>query len=44
MYTSIMVDFICIGLLELWGMPVERELQNEKVLPKVVFEPCTFRL
>ena len=33
-----MVDFICIGLLDLWG---ER---TENILPKVGYEPDTFRL
>ena len=38
-----MVEFICMGLLD----PVRsanRELQNEKFLPTVGFEPGTFRL
>ena len=39
-----MVDFICIGLLELCGSRVERELQNVKFLPIVGFEPGTSRL
>ena len=34
-----MVDFIYKGLLELRGAWVERELQNEKFLPTVGFEP-----
>ena len=35
----VIVDFICIckGLSEVWGMQVERELQNEKFFPTVVF-------
>ena len=40
----VMVDFICKGQLEVWRMRVEWELQNEKVLPTVGFEPGTFRL
>ena len=39
-----MVDFICMGLLELCGSRVERELQNVKFLPTVGFEPGTSRL
>ena len=39
-----MVDFIRMGLLELWRSPVERELQNVKFLPTVGFEPVTFRI
>ena len=39
-----MVDFICKGFLELIGTKVERELQNQKFLPTVGFEPGTFRL
>ena len=39
-----MVDFIRMGLLELCGSRVERELQNIKFLPTVGFEPGTFRL
>ena len=39
-----MVDFIYIGLLELCGSRVERELQNVKFLPTMGFEPGTFRL
>ena len=39
-----MVDFICKGYPELSGTRVERELQNEKFLPTVGFEPGTFRL
>ena len=38
-----MVDFICMGLLELWGLRVERKLQNEKFLPTVGFKPGIFR-
>ena len=34
-----MVNFIHMGLLELWGSRVDRELQNEKFLPTVGFEP-----
>ena len=40
----VLVDFICKGYLELIGTRVERELQNEKFLPTVEFEPGTFRL
>ena len=39
-----MVDFIRMGLLELCGSRVERELQNVKFLPTVGFEPGTSRL
>ena len=39
-----MVDFICKGYLELPGTRVERELQNEKFLPNVGFEPGIFCL
>ena len=39
-----MVDFIRMGLLELCGSRVERELQNVKFLPIVGFEPGTSRL
>ena len=38
------VDFIFQGYLELSGTRVKRELQNEKFLPIVGFEPGTFRL
>ena len=38
-----MVDFIRMGLLELCGSRVERELQNVKFLPTVGFEPGTSR-
>ena len=37
----VMVDFICMGLLDLWE---RRELQSEKFLSTVGFEPRTFRL
>ena len=40
----VMVDFICKGYLENSGSPVERELQNEKFLPNVGFEPGAFCL
>ena len=40
----VMVDFICKGELEVWGTRVERELQNEKFLRTVGFEPGPFRL
>ena len=40
----VMVDFIRMGLLELCGYRVERELQNVKFLPTVGFEPGTSRL
>ena len=39
----VMVDFICNGLLQLQGTRVKRELQNEKILPTVEFEPGIFR-
>ena len=39
-----MVDFIRIGLLELWRSRVERELQILKFLPAVGFQPVTFCL
>ena len=39
-----MVDFIRMGLLELCGSRVERELQNVKFLPTMGFEPGTSRL
>ena len=39
-----MVDFICMGLLELCRSRVEREFQNVKFLPSVGFEPGTSRL
>ena len=39
----IIVDFICKDDLELSGTQVERELQNEKVLSNVGFEPGPFR-
>ena len=39
-----MVDFICKGYLELSETQVERELQNEKFLPTVGFEPGAYRL
>ena len=38
-----MVDFICMGFLELRGTRRKLELQNEKFLPPVGFEPTTFR-
>ena len=38
----VMVDFICKGYLELIGTRVERELQNEKFLLTVGFEPGPF--
>ena len=39
-----MIDFISKGYLELSGVRVERDLQNEKFLLSVGFEPKTFRL
>ena len=39
-----MFDFISMGLLELCGSRVERELQNVKFLPTVGFETGTSRL
>ena len=38
-----MVDFIRMGLLELWRSRVEYELQNVEFLPTVGFETGTFR-
>ena len=40
----VMDDFICKGYLELLGSPVELELQNNKYLPIVGFEPTAFHL
>ena len=40
----VMVDFIWKGYLELSGSWVERELQDEKFLPIVGFEPGAFCL
>ena len=40
----VMIYFICNGCLELSGLQVERELQNEKFLPTVEFGPGAFRL
>ena len=40
----VMVDFICKGYLQLSGTRVERELQNEKFLPTVGFNPGAFCL
>ena len=40
----VMVDFICKGYTELSGRRLERELQNEKFLPTVGFEPGAFSL
>ena len=42
-YVYVMVDFICMGLLELCGSQVEPELQNVKFLRTVGFEPGTSR-
>ena len=39
-----MVDFICIGFLELQGTQSKLELQNKKSLSTVGFEPGTFHL
>ena len=39
-----MIDFIRMGLIELWGSRVEPNLQNEKFLPTVGFEPGLFLL
>ena len=39
-----MVDYIRMGLLELCGSRVQRELQNVKFLLTVGFEPGTSRL
>ena len=38
----VMVDFICMGLLDLFGTRTEN--YNENFLPTVEFEPGTFRL
>ena len=35
----VMVDFISMGLVDLRGKRSKRELQNEKPLPTVGFEP-----
>ena len=40
----VLLDFICKGILELWGTQVERILQNEKFLPTVEFELSIPRL
>ena len=40
----VIVDFIRMGLLELYGSRVERQLQNVNFLPTVGFEPGTSRL
>ena len=40
----IMVDFICMSLLELQGTQSKQEIQNEKFLPTVRFKPGTFYL
>ena len=40
----VMVDFICQGYLELIETRVEREVQNEKSLPSVGFQPGTLCL
>ena len=39
-----MIELICKGFLELSGTRVERELQDEKFLPTVGFEPGNFHL
>ena len=38
------VDFTCIGIVELCGAQNKWELQYEKFLPTVEFDPSTFRL
>ena len=38
-----MVEFICKGCQKLSGTQLERELQNEKFMPTVGFEPVAFR-
>ena len=40
----VMVDIICVGLVELWGTLSKRGLQNEKVLSTVGFYPKTLGL
>ena len=40
----VMIDFICKGYQELRGAWVERQLQNEKFLPTLGFEPGTFHI
>ena len=39
----VVVDFISMGLIELWGTQSKRELRNEKLLSTVGFEVTTFR-
>ena len=36
---NVIVGFICMGLVELWGTQSKRKLQNEKILPTMGFEP-----
>ena len=38
------IDFICMDLCEQQGTQSKQEMQNEKFLPTVGFEPGTFRL
>ena len=38
------VHFICIDIVDMNGMQNKRELQNQKFVPTVVFDPGTFRL
>ena len=40
----VMVDFICMGLLEMWAAQTEYILHNEKVLHTLGFKHGTFRL
>ena len=43
-YVYVMVDLICMGLLELQVTQIKREIKNKKkkFLPTVGFEPGTF--
>ena len=40
----VLVEFICIGWFEVWGMQRKRELQNEKFLPIAGPDPTTSNL
>ena len=40
----VIVDFICMGLFDMQGTQNKREIQNEKYLTTVGFEPGTLRL
>ena len=39
----VMVDFICMALVELRGTRHKQELLIEKLLPRVGFDPLIFR-